>query len=61
MKECIFLYIVGAVLSVSAMNSYADLNSASIVENKDAEACMEKNGDNNSECLASVSKLTEKN
>lgn len=60
MKKCIFLYIIGAVLSVSAMNSYADFNSASIVENKDAEACAEKNGDNNSECLASVSKLTEK-
>ncbi|WP_345830264.1 lysozyme inhibitor LprI family protein [Erwinia sp. HDF1-3R] len=55
-----FLYIIGAVLSVYAMNTYANFDSASIVENKDIEACSEKSGDNNSECLSSVSKLTEK-
>jgi uncharacterized protein YecT (DUF1311 family) len=54
------LYIIGTILSVSAINSYAESHRASIVRNKDIDACIEKNGDNNSECLSSVNKRTEK-
>lgn len=58
MIRCFFPYVIGAVMSASAMNSYAVPNS-SIVKNRDINACIEKNGDNNSECLSSVNKRTE--
>ena len=57
MTRCFWFYIFGIVLSVSAMNSYAELNSGSIVNNQDVNACIERNSD--SECLSSVSKLME--
>ncbi|EXU75645.1 lysozyme inhibitor LprI family protein [Erwinia mallotivora] len=53
--NCIF----GAALSTFAINVYAELNSGSIVENKEVAACIAKGGDNDSECLSSVSKMTE--
>lgn len=54
------LFIVGTVLSVLAINSHAKLNSISIIKNKDIDACTEKNGHINNECLSSVSERTEK-
>lgn len=54
------VYILGAILSAFAVNSYAESNLGSIVKNKEVSACAEKNGDNDSECFAAVSKLTEK-
>ncbi|WP_241622415.1 lysozyme inhibitor LprI family protein [Rosenbergiella australiborealis] len=53
-------YIFGAVLSVSSINSYAGENPVSIVVNKETTACTARYGDNDSECLSSLSKLTEK-
>lgn len=44
-----------------SLNSYAESNTQSIVENKDITGCTEKYGDNNSECLASVSESAERN
>lgn len=43
-----------------SLNSYAESNAQSIVENKDVTACTEKYGDNNSECLTSVSESAER-
>lgn len=53
-------YILGAMLSFFSVNSFADSDLDSIVKNKDIDACSAKNGDDNSECLRSVSQLTEK-
>ncbi|WP_410515445.1 lysozyme inhibitor LprI family protein [Pantoea allii] len=43
-----------------SLSSYAELNIQSIVESKEVTACTEKYGDNNSECLTSVSEAAEK-
>lgn len=54
------IYILGAILSSFAANSYAASNLDCIVKNKEVSACAEKHEDNDSECFAAVSKLTEK-
>lgn len=53
-------YMFCAIISAFAINSYAEPNSGTIVENKEISACTEKHGDNDSECLGSLSKQTEK-
>ncbi|MCF8581794.1 hypothetical protein L2X67_18465, partial [Enterobacter ludwigii] len=53
-------YIFGAILSFFSFNSLAGSDLNSIVKNKDIDACSAKNGGDNSECLRSVSQLTEK-
>ncbi|MDY1038267.1 lysozyme inhibitor LprI family protein [Lelliottia sp. CFBP8978] len=60
MMRCFSLCIFGVVLSVLAINSHAELYSATIIKNNDVDACTDKNGDINSECLGSLSKRTEK-
>jgi uncharacterized protein YecT (DUF1311 family) len=52
--------IFGIVLSFSTMNCHGQLNSSTIIKNKDVDACAEKNGDINSECLSSLNKRKEK-
>ena len=54
------LCIFGAVLSVSSINSYAELNTSTIIKNNNVDACAEISGGINSECLSSISKRTEK-
>lgn len=56
-----YFYMLCVILSSFSINSYAESNPGSIVENNEISACAEKQGDNDSECLASVSKLAEKN
>ncbi|SER25682.1 Protein of unknown function [Rosenbergiella nectarea] len=60
MMRFFFYYIFCTVFSAFTINSYAKSNSGSIVDNKNISACIEKYGDNNSECLGSLSELTEK-
>ncbi|WP_241608729.1 lysozyme inhibitor LprI family protein [Rosenbergiella epipactidis] len=61
MIKILSAYIVYSIISFFTTNSYATPNSPSIVDNKEVSICIEKYGDNNSECLGALSELTEKN
>jgi len=52
--------VLCAVLSIVSVSSQADSGSVSVVENNYVTSCIAKHGDNNSECLSSLSILTEK-
>ena len=53
-------YIVCSIISFSIANSYAKSKSLSIVDNKDVSICLERYGDNGSECLSTLNDITEK-
>ena len=60
MSRFFSVYTFFSVLLFFSFNSYAKTSPKSIVENKDVSACAEKQAGNDSECLSSVSKRTEK-
>ncbi|WP_241586862.1 lysozyme inhibitor LprI family protein [Rosenbergiella epipactidis] len=59
MIKLLSAYIVYSIISFFTTNSYATSNSPSIVDNKEVSICVEKYGDNCSECLGTLSDITE--
>jgi len=60
MIRTFYFYMFCVILLSFSINSYTESNPDSIVENNEISACTEKQGGNDSECLASVSELAEK-
>lgn len=60
MTRFFYFNVFCMMLSTFVNSSYAELNPDSIVKNNEILACTEKYGENDSECLASVSKRAEK-
>lgn len=54
------IYLFCSLCSVFTVNAYAKSPFPSIVDNKDVTLCIRKYGDNNSECLASLSDISER-
>ncbi|WP_238084742.1 lysozyme inhibitor LprI family protein [Pseudescherichia vulneris] len=58
-KYCL-AYIIGTILSTFTINALAESNLSSIVKNSDVNACMDKSGNIDNECLNLVNKRSEK-
>jgi len=53
-------YVIGAILSTLSINALAESTSASIVKSSEINACIDKSGDIDNECLNVVNKRSEK-
>jgi len=53
-------YVIGAILSALTINASAESTSSSIIKNSDVDACIDKSGDIDNECLNVVNKRSEK-
>ncbi|WP_144815648.1 lysozyme inhibitor LprI family protein [Enterobacter sp. DE0047] len=53
-------YIIGTILSAFTINGLAESNHSSIVKSSEVNACMDKSGNIDNECLNLVNKRSEK-
>ena len=53
-------YVIDAMLSTVTINALAESTSSSIIKSSDVDACIDKSGDIDNECLNLVNKRSEK-